>query len=54
MRSKKDSCGLVIEVRTESKGTKVLTPQDKIDNGVFSLNLPNANGLVIVNLILTW
>ena len=34
----------------ESKSyTKLWTHQDRIDNGVFSLNLPNANGLDIVS-----
>lgn len=34
--------------------TKVWTPQENIDNGVFSINLPNTNELDIVNVMLTW
>ena len=36
----------MIQVRIESElGTKLWTHQDRIDNGVFSLTLPEANAL---------
>ena len=48
------SLGLVVKVRIENKlGTKLWIYEDRIDNEVFSMNLPNANGLNIVNVILT-
>ena len=34
-------------------GREVWTHQDRINNGVFSPNMPNTNGLDIVNVILT-
>lgn len=44
----------MIQVRIESElGITLWTHQDRIDNGVFSLNLPNASVLDIVNVILT-
>ena len=37
--------GWVIQVRIESElGIKLLTHQGRVNNGIFSLNLPNANG----------
>ena len=45
---------MVIQVRIESKlDTQLWIHQDRTDNGVFSLNLSNANGLDSVNTILT-
>ena len=45
---------MVIQVRIESElGTTLSTHQDRIDNGGFSLNLSNANGLDIINIIIT-
>lgn len=43
-----------MQVRKECDlGTELWTHQNKIDNGAFSLNLPNANKLDIVFVILT-
>ena len=37
----------------ESKlGTRLWTHQDRIDNGIFSLNLSNADGLDIVDVLI--
>ena len=45
---------MVIQVRIERKlDTQFLTHQGSIDNGIFSLNLPNTDRLDIVNIIPT-
>ena len=44
---------MVIQVMLESKlGTRLWNHQDRIDNGVFCLNLSNANGLDIVDVLI--
>ena len=42
-----------MQIRVESElGMTLFTHQDRTDNGVFSLNLSNAYGLDIANVIL--
>ena len=43
---------MVIQAMIETKlGSRLWTNQDRIDNGVFSLTLSNANGLDIVDIL---